>query len=99
MLSTVCRQDVNAKERVLAAVVFLKSMSQEFKPLSNVVLQNQLIVPLGSYSYLQQQFGVLVMNPCKLQLLQAVRQDHKRNRDEITEIWGIQNPHAHIEHV
>ncbi|PSN42954.1 hypothetical protein C0J52_09725 [Blattella germanica] len=33
-------------------------MPHEFKPLFNVVLQNQLVVPVWSYNFLQQQFDV-----------------------------------------
>ncbi|PSN43294.1 Farnesol dehydrogenase [Blattella germanica] len=56
-------------------VEMIQSMSHELKPFFNLVLQNQLVVPVGSNNCLQQQFGVflklrLVMKPYKLQLLQ-----------------------------
>jgi hypothetical protein len=49
---------VYVKERVLAALVYLKKMSHGFKLFTNVALQNQHAVPVGNCSCLKQQFGV-----------------------------------------
>ncbi|PSN46156.1 hypothetical protein C0J52_20935, partial [Blattella germanica] len=71
----------------------LKSMWHEFKPLFNVVLQNQLVVPVGSYNCLQQQFGDFAKDRVYLPTLQQNLEELKnRIHTALTSVTVGVNP-------